>query len=360
MDNIASAYATTSKYTISKVYLNEAVFGSESMLFGLLASRKISDEAFDEKGQMKEDVITSLKTQAEAFYDEVNPETDQKLFAVTMKMFSENVPEDQQPQAFKDAVKKYKGNFDKMAETFYKKSAFNSYDEFAKFMDDKPSQKDLDKDPVYSLSQAMPTNYRQNIVPKSAEAEAKMVRAERLLVRGLREMNPKKVYAPDANFTMRLSYGNVHGYEPRDAVFYQNMTTLEGMMAKEDPNDEEFIVPAKLKELYQKKDYGKYGVNGMMPLNFLTNNDITGGNSGSPVINGKGQLIGCAFDGNWEAMSGDIAFETQLQRTISVDIRYILFIVDKYAGAGHLIKEMDLVFDDKAMPNKSLQIADPK
>ena len=206
----------------------------------------------------------------------------------------------------------------------------------------------------------MITNYRQNIVPKSAEADAKLERATRLYIRGLREMNPKKAYSPDANFTMRLSYGNVHGYEPRDGVFYQNMTTLEGVMAKEDPNDEEFIVPAKLKELVRQKGLRSLWCKGQMPVNFLTNNDITGGNSGSPVINAKGELIGCAFDGNWEAMSGDIAFEDELQRTISADIRYILFIVDKFAGAGHLVKEMELVYADRAMPNKNLQISDPR
>ena len=151
VDDIASAYSTTSQYTISKVYLNEAAFGAESMLFGLLASRKISDEAFDEKGILKPDVVTALKTQAEAFFDEVNTDTDQKLFAVTMKMFSENVPQDQQPQVFKEAVKKFKGNFDKMAATYYKKSAFSSYQDLASFLDGKPSKKALRQRPYLQL-----------------------------------------------------------------------------------------------------------------------------------------------------------------------------------------------------------------
>jgi hypothetical protein len=127
-------------------------------------------------------------------------------------------------------------------------------------------------------------------------------------------------------------------------VFYDYYTTIEGIMQKEDPNNDEFVVPAKLKELYMNKDYGQYAnADGQLPVCFISNNDITGGNSGSPVINGNGELIGCAFDGNWEAMSGDIFFETKLQRTISVDIRYVLFIIDKYAGAGHLVDEMTLV-----------------
>ena len=156
-------------------------------------------------------------------------------------------------------------------------------------------------------------------------------------------MNPDKKYYPNANSTLRLTYGNVGSYRPKDGVIYDYYTTIDGLMAKEDPNNDEFIVPAKLKELYAKKDYGRYGQDGTLRVNFISNNDITGGNSGSPVLNNKGHLIGCAFDGNWEAMSGDIAFEDQLQRTISVDIRYILFVIDKYAGAQNLIDEMTII-----------------
>jgi hypothetical protein len=141
-----------------------------------------------------------------------------------------------------------------------------------------------------------------------------------------------------------MTWGVVGSYDPQDAVHYDYITTLDGVMQKEDPSNDEFIVPARLKELYNAKDYGRYAdENGDLVVNFISNNDITGGNSGSPVINGDGELIGTAFDGNWEAMSGDIFFEDQLQRCISVDIRYTLFIIDKYAGAGHLVDEMTVV-----------------
>ncbi|MCK4360469.1 MAG: S46 family peptidase, partial [Bacteroidales bacterium] len=157
------------------------------------------------------------------------------------------------------------------------------------------------------------------------------------------EINPDKKFYPDANFTMRLTYGTIQDYFPADAIHFNYFTTLDGIMEKEDPTTWEFIVPEKLKELYITKDYGQYSDNDTLKVCFLTNHDITGGNSGSPVINGNGELIGLAFDGNWEAMSGDIAFEPELQRTINVDIRYVLFIIDKFAGATNLIDEMTIV-----------------
>ena len=189
--------------------------------------------------------------------------------------------------------------------------------------------------------------YIQQIIMPQQMSSSEMDRGMRLFVDGLMKMNADKAYASDANSTMRVTYGNVLSYDANDAVHYKHITTLEGVMEKEvktDDKNHEFYVPQKLKDLYNKKDYGQYAMkNGKLPVGFLSNNDITGGNSGSPVINAKGELIGTAFDGNWEAMSGDIYFEPNIQRTISVDIRYTLFIIDKYAGAGHLVKEMTLI-----------------
>ena len=170
-----------------------------------------------------------------------------------------------------------------------------------------------------------------------------LAKGNRLFISGMQEMQPEKSFYPDANSTLRVTYGNVGEYIPGDAVKYDYYTTIKGIIEKENPTNEEFIVPSKLKTLYQKNDYDIYAdENGTLRVNFISNNDITGGNSGSPVINAWGEIVGTAFDGNWEAMSGDIAFENEVQRTISVDIRYVLFIISKFAGANHLIDEMTI------------------
>ena len=178
----------------------------------------------------------------------------------------------------------------------------------------------------------------------SQKYDRDLSKARELYTAGLLEWKRGKPSYPDANFTMRLTYGTVKGYSPKDAVVYRHYTTLDGVMEKEDPENWEFVVPEKLKELYQNKDFGEYATkDGKMPVAFLSNNDITGGNSGSPVLNGRGELVGLAFDGNWESMSSDVMFEPELQRCINVDIRYVLFIIDKFGGAGWLLDEMTIV-----------------
>jgi hypothetical protein len=181
-----------------------------------------------------------------------------------------------------------------------------------------------------------------NIQMSAGSLRRAQAKGERMFLAGLREMQPDKKFYPDANSTMRFTYGSVLDYVPADAVEYNFYTNLSGIIEKEDPTNEEFIVPAKLKELYEKKDFGQYGTGNDLRVCFITTNDITGGNSGSGVMNGNGELIGIAFDGNWEAMSGNIAFESDLQRTICVDIRYVLFVIDKFAGAKNLINELTL------------------
>jgi len=208
---------------------------------------------------------------------------------------------------------------------------------------EKPSAKVLEKDPVFQAALEM-FKMVDVISADTKVSTPDLTKGNRLFVGGLMEMNADQTFYPDANSTMRLTYGTVGGYIPRDGVKYDYFTTLRGYIEKEIPGDDEFDVPAKLKQLYEAKNYGQYGdKDGTLHTCFTTNNDITGGNSGSPVINGKGELIGIAFDGNWEAMSGDLAFENELQKCINVDIRFVLWTIDKMAGAQNLIDEMTII-----------------
>ena len=209
---------------------------------------------------------------------------------------------------------------------------------------DKPSAKKLKRDLGVEFSEIMLSFYRKDIQEMFSEASEKRATADRLYKAALFEMYPDKAFAPNANSSMRFTYGQVLDYSPGDAMLYKHFTTMRGVMEKYQPGDHEFDLPNGYLDLAKQKDYGQYAKKGEdLRICFLSNNDITGGNSGSPVINGSGELIGLAFDGNWEAMSGDIAFEDELQRTISVDIRYVLWCIDKLAGAGHIVEEMTLV-----------------
>ena len=198
-------------------------------------------------------------------------------------------------------------------------------------------------DPAYVLAHSVVTKM-VSYSPEIQKLRPLYNEGHRLYIAGLMRQKPNKAWASDANFTIRLTYGNILPYNPADAITYNYFTTLEGVIAKEDKtNPLEFTVEEKLKELYAKKDYGQYAdKDGKLHVGFLCNLDITGGNSGSPVLDGKGRLIGLAFDGNWEAMSGDIAFEHELQRCIAVDIRYVLFVVDKFANCQHIMKELTI------------------
>ena len=301
------------------------------------------ETALQEKDSEKiEKAIDALKKAAETFYKDYHAPTDEKVLVAMLEIFAKELNPNLFPTFFQDIEKKFKNNYKSYAHNLFSKSIFTDENRFNAFLA-KPNLKTLQSDPAFIAGKSASEKQKQ-ISDSNTEYGKKISVANRLFIQGLMKMNPDKTFYPDANFTMRLSYGTVGDYEPRDAVIYKHYTTLSGVMEKEDPNDFDFLVPQKLKDLYNAKDWKRYAAaDGELYVNFTTNNDITGGNSGSPVINANGEIIGLAFDGNWEAMSGDIAFEPNLQKCINVDIRYVLFIIDKFAGARNLVEEMSVV-----------------
>ena len=244
------------------------------------------------------------------------------------------------PSFYQTIQRDFKGNVDAYVDNIYNNSIFANEANLNKFLK-KPTVKAIDKDPSLANTRSIMDCIMNAAAAYSSTEDLSLL--HKAFIRGLNEMKLPTPSYPDANFTMRLTYGNVKSYDPKDGVHYKYYTTGDGVLQKENPDDPEFVVPAKLKELLEKRDFGHYAMkDGSLPACFLTTNDITGGNSGSPVMNDNGELIGIAFDGNWESLSGDINFDDDLQRCIAVDIRYVLFVIDKLGGAQRLINEMSI------------------
>ncbi len=368
---LEEAYKANDPYVKGKVYVLEAgLLGSDIALFGYRFNRgvesykateaamkkAVKEAAKEEKESVKgeyEAKLAKIKAGLEAsiqeHFKDYNADLDRDMLANTLQLYYNNIPAAQHPEFFEEVEDDFDGDFYRFAAEVFEESEFSNQEDAMEALEDMKLKK-VRKDWAVRMGNELIAVYRSGGTTDEAAlavldaAEDKQEKGYRLFTAGLREMNPDKNYAPDANSTMRMTYGTVGSYYPRDAVFYAHSTTAKGIEEKADPNDFEFNAPDKLLKLIANKNFGQYAnAEGELPVCFIHNTDITGGNSGSPVINGKGELIGCAFDGNWEAMSGDIFFEKDLQRTISVDVRYILFIVDKYAGAKNIINELTLV-----------------
>ena len=311
-------------------------FAYRTSVFGKLL------ENHDMEDEMIRSLIKRMEDKTDDFYDDFNAGTDLKVASALTSMYFNDVPSRFYPTFFENVQKKTNRDFNKYLKKAYSKSFFSNEADFREFLRH-PDLKKLQKDPIYQAGCSVFETY-EKITREIDRNSYYFKKGRRLYLAGLMEMQKDQNFYPDANSTLRLTYGNVKSYQPRDAVKYLYYTTIEGYLEKEDPDNPEFYVPKRMKELITAKNWGQYAnEEGTIPTCFITNNDITGGNSGSPVINASGELIGAAFDGNWEAMSGDIAFEDELQRCICVDARFILWIIDIYAGATHLIDEMSIV-----------------
>ncbi len=334
--DIESAYQTINEYDIARLYYSEAILRGVE-IFSVANTMLDIDNKLQKSLEDFNKAIERAKISVPYLFDNSNSALEQKNVAEMLRLYATNVPKNQQPKEFVEWAEKNKNDFEKMSDELYK-SPFAHKERALAYLDN-PSQKVLIKDLVCKMALAFDRQMKE-IEQTLAPAQEKLRKANRLFVEGLLKMKSGQNISPNANSTMRLTYGQVKDYYPADAVHYDYKTTLNGVMQKENPNSFEFIVPEKLKSLYEKKDFGIYSNDDMLSTCFISNNDITGGNSGSPVLNANGELVGLAFDGNWEAMSGDIFFEPALQRCINVDIRYVLFIIDKYAGAKNIIEEL--------------------
>jgi hypothetical protein len=356
-----NAYAIYEPYAVHITYVNEGLLASPfirnanqigSMIKAMNARK--ADPAF--QTQVKQN-FNDLVNNYQSTYSE---NADKKIFAQILTSFYQDVPKSQHPKFITLISENYwKGSteatFKNYADHLWEKSNLIDPEKMRKFLSN-PSLESLENDPAYLYaSNLIPQDYiRNNFGSVFSDFQLEKNRLDNLYLKALTEKNKGNLAYPDANSTMRISYGTIQNYSPKDGIIYDIKTSIDGMVAKYKPGNEEFDLPKSLLEAYSKRDFREYAEAGTLPVGFISNNDITGGNSGSPVLNGNGELIGIAFDGNWEAMSGDIAFDKQYKRTISVDIRFVLWCIDVIGGAKNLIDELDIKTNKLAVPKDKL------
>lgn len=349
-NDLSAAYAAWKPYAMHRMYIIEGVLGSPLLAFA--SSLQQIENIMVKPGTSTADIrkaVEAANTARQNFIKSENRPSDQNIVAAVMQMYYNDIPKDQQPNGLYAGIKDKYGPQDKAAT--YQKYAEDIFNGTIILNDSKwnsfvqnPDANTLQQDPAYNLVTTYLRNYLGKYQPMYQQFVTRNAEWGRLYLKGIMEMNPNKIMYPDATFTMRVSYGQVKSYNPRDAVHYDYVTTMKGMLEKYVPGDYEFDLPESFLKAARAKDFGQYkdAKRNDLVTCFITTNDITGGNSGSPVMNGNGELIGLAFDGNYEALSHKIAFDKDLNRTICVDIRFVLWCIDKLGGAQNIIKELTL------------------
>lgn len=338
-------YSALKDYSLVNSYTNEVLNGAEVLVF----ARGLKDLASLVELNSGDELITSAKenliSNAKELFKDYNMATDKKLFVAVMKMYGENLDPKWQAPEYIRFKSKCKGDFESVAGKLYNQTFFTDEVKYRNFISsfNKASLERLKRDPFYILASGINNFLSNNVREELKRVTGEIQNLHKIYMAAQMEFDKERTFYPDANFTLRVAYGQVRGYRPKDAVTFGCFTTLKGIIEKDNPDIYDYNVPARLRELYQKRDFGRYTQDGEVPVCFIADNHTTGGNSGSPVINADGQLIGVNFDRAWEGVASDMAFNPELSRNISLDIRYALFIIDKFAGAGYLLKEMTII-----------------
>ena len=346
LDDIAGLYKEYVPFATARdLFVEMAYYGPEVLRFADGFHEVVDGYVpMRESGKLQPAVDAYLSNAANYFKD-YDVEVDKRIFKALLPIYRSRMPSTLAPEVLKEIDTRYHGNVDAWVDAIYARSVFVDEGRLRKALV-KPStgtMKRIAKDPLYRVSRSFFKGFLEQVRPQHAVLSDRIEAAMRTYVKGMMVLYPEQTYWPDANSTLRLSYGKVEGSEPRDAVVYEYFTPLDGIIEKYVPGDTEFDVPQRLIDLQRAKDYGAYGANGTLPVCFTSSLHTTGGNSGSPVLNGRGELIGLNFDRSWESTMSDIQFDPDKCRNICVDVRYVLFIVDKFAGAKHLVDEMTLV-----------------
>ena len=346
-------YQESSDYALARTYFIEFYYyGPEALRFAQRFKKLISEfDSLEARGELEKE-IEVLKSGLEGYFKDYDPQTDQGIMAAQLPLFMAGAPTNLSSKTLRDYVNGVSSELAALG--IYRESIMDDKYALEELLEKKPKKilKTVAKDPIYIISSDLVDSYVNEVRPGYAQFSDRHDALMSVYVKAQMDLFPTEKYFPDANSTLRLTFGKMEGSKPRDGMSYLPYTTLEGVMQKYLPGDKEFDLPEKLLELYRQKDFGAYAVDGELRVCFLGSNHTTGGNSGSPTLNARGELVGLNFDRTWESTMSDIMFNGEICRNIMVDMNYILFIIDKFAGAGHLVDEMSLVHNPAPEPEQ--------